>query len=77
MLRQKRGDKMSSQNKRNIGGKTLKSNFIFIWSFIAILFELGKQCVFKTALVAQINVHFVHNIIRGPRKFISGFLDSV
>ena len=38
---------MTSPNKRNIGGKILKSNKNFIWSFIAILFELGKQCVFS------------------------------
>ena len=44
----------------------LKSNKNFIWTFIAILFELGKISVFKIALEAQINVHFVRNIIRAP-----------
>ena len=57
---------MTSQNKRNIAGKMLKSIILFVWIFIAILFELGKKCVFQIALVAQINVHFVRNIIRGP-----------
>ena len=44
----------------------LKSNKKFIWTFIAILFELGKNAFFEIALVAQINVRFVRNIIRGP-----------
>ena len=39
----------------------------FYLDFIAILFELGKiYAFFKIALEAQINVHFVRNIIRGP-----------
>ena len=54
------------QNKRDIGGKMLKSIKDFIWTSIAILFELGKNAFFKIALVAQINVHFVRNIFRGP-----------
>ena len=54
----------------------LKSNKNFIWTFIAILFELGKNAFCKIALEAQINVHFVRNIIWGPWKFILGFLDS-
>ena len=68
---------MTSPNKINIGGKILKTNKYFIWTFIAILFELGKIVFFKIALEVQINVHFVRNIIRGAQKIISGFLDSV
>ena len=55
----------------------LKSNKNFIWSFIAILFELGKNAYFKVVLESQINIHFVRNIIRGPQKFISGFSESI
>ena len=55
----------------------LKSNKEFIWTFIAILFELGKNAFFKIALEAQINVLVVRNIIRGRGKFISGFLEPV
>ena len=58
-------------------GKILKSNKYFIRSFIAILFELGKNAFFRIALEAQINVHFVRYIFRGWEKFISGFLESV
>ena len=46
---------MTSPKQRNIGGKILKSNKNSIWSFIAILFELGKKCIFQ-------------NCIRGPNK---------
>ena len=44
----------------------LKSNKYFIWIFIAILFGLEKYAFFKIAFFAQINVHFVQNIIVGP-----------
>ena len=55
----------------------LKSNKYFIWIFIDILFGLEKYAFVKIALAAQINVHFVRNNFRGPRKFISAFLDFV
>ena len=50
---------MTSSKQRNIGDLILKSNKNFIRSFITILFELGKICVFKIALESQINVHLV------------------
>ena len=50
---------MTSSKKRNIEDLILKSNMIFIRSFIAILFELGKNCVFQ-------------NGIRGPNKCSPG-----
>ena len=41
----------------------LKSNKYFIWTFIAILFELEKYAFFKIAFLGQKNVHFVLNIL--------------
>ena len=61
---------MTSTKKRNIGDLILKSNKNFIRSFIAILFELGKICVFQIALESQINVHLVRKIFRGRGNFI-------
>ena len=46
--------------------KMLKSNKYFYLDFIAILFKLEKYAFFKIKFLAQINVHFVRNIIRGP-----------
>ena len=51
------------QNKRNIGGKMLKSNKYFIWDLIPILFELEKYAFSKIAFLGQKNVHFVLNIL--------------
>ena len=44
---------MTSQNKRNIGGKMLKSIKDFIWTFIAILFELEKNACFQNCILRQ------------------------
>ena len=42
---------MTSSKQRNIGDLILKSSKIFIRSFIAILFELGKICVFQNCIL--------------------------
>ena len=57
----------------NIGGKILKSNIGFYSEFFAILFELGKYAFFKTALEAQINVHFVRYIFRRRENLFQDF----
>ena len=69
---------MTSPNKEILEEKNIKIKWVFYLDFYCYFIWIRKKYVFlKVALEAQINVHFVRNIIRGPWKFISGFLDSV
>ena len=46
-----RGDNMTSPKIMNIGGKILKPNIGFYSEFFAILFELGKICIFQNCIL--------------------------